>query len=212
LGPPRDELSGLAATLDHLLSRIAASRRHEQNFASDAAHQLRTPVTALRARAELALSTRGTAGAQARELALQSTIRGAIRLEETIKALLKVARKEPGTAGATVDAVNLVHSFEGVHLQVPARVPLAGGDPTIARQALAPLVENAHRHANSQVTLRVSCTAAHVTVAVHDDGPGLDAQLGERAFEPGVRGPREPDGGAGLGLAHGDSPAPAAVT
>ncbi len=48
LGPPRDELTGLAATLDHLLARIAASRRHEQRFAEDVAHELRTPLARIR--------------------------------------------------------------------------------------------------------------------------------------------------------------------
>src|SRR6185312_2617077 len=56
LGPPRDELTGLAATLDGLLARIAASRRHEQRFASEVAHELRTPLAVLRGRAELALA------------------------------------------------------------------------------------------------------------------------------------------------------------
>ena len=55
LGPSRDELTGLAATLDGLLSRIAASRRHEQRFADDVAHELRTPLATLRAQAELGL-------------------------------------------------------------------------------------------------------------------------------------------------------------
>ncbi len=55
LGPARDELSALAATLDGLLARIAASRRHEQRFAAEVAHELRTPIARMRARAELAL-------------------------------------------------------------------------------------------------------------------------------------------------------------
>jgi signal transduction histidine kinase len=59
LGPPRDELTGLAATLDGLLARIAASRRHEQRFASEVAHELRTPVAGLRGRVELALRAEG---------------------------------------------------------------------------------------------------------------------------------------------------------
>ena len=46
LGPARDELTSLAATLDGLLARIAASRRHEQRFAAEVAHELRTPLTA----------------------------------------------------------------------------------------------------------------------------------------------------------------------
>ena len=61
LGPPRDELTGLAATLDGLLDRIAASRRHEQRFASEMAHELRTPIAGMRGRAELALERRDDA-------------------------------------------------------------------------------------------------------------------------------------------------------
>ncbi len=70
LGPPRDELTGLAATLDGLLARIAASRRHEQRFASEVAHELRTPIAGLRGRAELALGADGPdADARARRRA-----------------------------------------------------------------------------------------------------------------------------------------------
>jgi hypothetical protein len=53
LGPANDEITALAATLDHLLARIAASRRHEQRFAAEIAHELRTPLAAMRGLAEL---------------------------------------------------------------------------------------------------------------------------------------------------------------
>ena len=56
LGSGDDELTGLGRTLDHLLERIASSRRHEQRFAGDVAHELRTPLAAIRGRAELALT------------------------------------------------------------------------------------------------------------------------------------------------------------
>src|SRR3954469_1297542 len=65
LGPPSDELTGLAATLDCLLARIAASRRHEQRFASEVAHELRTPLAGLRGRAELALEAGAPDGHEA---------------------------------------------------------------------------------------------------------------------------------------------------
>ena len=71
----------------------------------------------------------------------------------------------------------------------------------MVRRALAPLLENAHRHAASRVELVLSASGGRVRVAVRDDGPGVPAALGERAFDPGVRGDGENDGGAGLGLA-----------
>lgn len=70
LGPARDELTGLGAVLDGLLSRITASRRHEQRFAADVAHELRTPIAAIRGRAELALmAPPGAAGEREEALA-----------------------------------------------------------------------------------------------------------------------------------------------
>ena len=80
LGPPRDELTALAATLDGLLARIAASRRHEQRFASEMAHELRTPLAALRGRAELALAAAGPTAGE-RERALQAIVAQAKRLQ-----------------------------------------------------------------------------------------------------------------------------------
>lgn len=58
--PPRDEIGGLATTLDRLLDRIAASRRHERRFAADVAHELRTPWQRSR-RASISQSTGGPA-------------------------------------------------------------------------------------------------------------------------------------------------------
>ena len=57
LGAPRDELTALAATLDGLLGRLAAALRHEQRFSAEMAHELRTPLSGVRAEAELALRT-----------------------------------------------------------------------------------------------------------------------------------------------------------
>src|ERR1700749_1589531 len=55
LGPPRDELTALAATLDGLLGRIDAALRHEQRFSAEMEHELRTPLSLVRGEAELAL-------------------------------------------------------------------------------------------------------------------------------------------------------------
>lgn len=200
LGPPRDELTGLAATLDRLLARIAASRRHEQRFASEVAHELRTPIAALRARAELALGARGPDQDAEHEAALRAVVDDTRRLSAAIDALVAVARRElDGSAGA-VDLAAIAGEIPGVHVQADGPVPPAEGDPDVVRRALAPLVENARRHAREHVLLDLSADGRHVRLAVRDDGPGLDPALGDRAFEPGVRGDAAPGDGAGLGL------------
>jgi signal transduction histidine kinase len=201
LGPPRDELTGLAATLDGLLARIAASRRHEQRFAAEMAHELRTPLAALRLQAELALNSTRPDTAAEREAALETVVAQATRLGDTIDALLAVARREIDPAEGSVDLAEIAGELDGLEVHAPAHgVPLAEGDPDVVLRALMPLVENARRHARHTVRLELSSDAGRVRLAVRDDGPGLDPALGERAFEPGVRGENGPNGGGGLGL------------
>jgi signal transduction histidine kinase len=201
LGPPRDELTGLAATLNHLLARIAASRRHEQRFASEMAHELRTPLAGLRARAELALGARGPGAGAEREAALRVVLQRADKLDRTISALLALARQELDPTGEAVDVAAVAREFPDVEVVVAPGLPRAEGEPDIVHRALAPLVDNARRHARSHVRIELSAAAGQVRAAVRDDGPGLDPQLGERAFDPGARGDDDNGGSAGLGLA-----------
>jgi signal transduction histidine kinase len=200
LGPARDELTGLAATLDGLLARIAASRRHEQRFASEVAHELRTPIAALRGRAELALAATGDEAAHEREVALRAVVDDAIRVDRAIDALMAVARRELDPSAGSVDLTALVADIDGVEVRVDGTLPAAEGEPEVVRRALAPLIENARRYAREQVVLELSSGAGRVRIAVRDDGPGLEAALAERAFDPGTRGPGDSGNGAGLGL------------
>jgi signal transduction histidine kinase len=201
LGPPTDELSGLAATLDRLLARIAASRRHEQRFASDVAHELRTPVTALQARTELALGAKGKGAEAERKAALRAVADDTKRLEATIDSLLAVARSEIDASSGSVSLLEIAREIADVEVSAPENLPEAEGDPEIARRALAPLVENAQRHARKSVRLELSASHGVVRVEVHDDGPGVDPGMATRIFEPGVRGDDASQDGAGLGLA-----------
>jgi signal transduction histidine kinase len=202
LGPARDELTGLAATLDVLLARIAGSRRHEQRFASEVAHELRTPLAGLRLRAELALRADGPGADAERKDALGGIVEHTERVERAIDALLAVARQEIDPASGTVDLAAIARELDGVTVTAPANLPVAEGDPDVVRRALGPLVDNAKRHASRQVAAELSSAHGMVRLAIRDDGPGLDESIGERAFDPGVRGPDEADdGGAGLGLA-----------
>ena len=200
LGPSRDELTGLAATLDGLLSRIAASRRHEQRFASEVAHELRTPIAGLRGRAELALEANGPGAGDEREQALRAVVADTARLDKAIGTLMAVARRELDPSAGSVDLAAIASEIDDVAVEIRGPVPAAEGEADVVRRALAPLVDNARRHARTGVVLEVSDQNGNVQVAVRDDGPGLDPTLGERAFDPGVRGNGEPGDGAGLGL------------
>jgi signal transduction histidine kinase len=201
LGPPRDELTGLATTLDGLLDRIAASRRHEQRFAGEMAHELRTPIAGLRGRAELALGATGPDATAEKDAALHAVVAQSARLTHTVDTLLAVARRELDPTEGAVDLVALAREVEQVEVLQPAgNLPLAEGEPDVLRRALAPLVANGQRHAREQVTLELSASDGRVRITVRDDGLGLDPELGERAFDPGVRGPDETSPGAGLGL------------
>jgi signal transduction histidine kinase len=201
LGPPRDELTGLATTLDGLLDRIAASRRHEQRFAAEMAHELRTPIAGLRGRAELALDATGPDAPAEKDAALHAVVAQSARLTHTVDTLLAVARRELDPTEGAVDLVALAREVEQVEVLEPADgLPLAEGEPDVLRRALAPLVANAQRHARERVTLELSAGEGRVRITVRDDGPGVDPGLGERAFDPGVRGREETSAGAGLGL------------
>jgi signal transduction histidine kinase len=197
LGPARDELTGLAATLDNLLGRIAASRRHEQRFASEVAHELRTPLARMRGRAELAL---GSPDGGERE-ALHGVVEQTELLDRSIDALMAVARAELDPSQGRVDLAALVGELDDVAVSVAGPLPQAEGDPEVVRRALAPVVDNARRHARSAVRVELSAGEGRVRAAVRDDGPGPGPGDPERLFEPGARGEGAAAGGAGLGLA-----------
>jgi signal transduction histidine kinase len=199
MGRPRDEITGLAATLDRMLGRIAASRRHEQRFASEVAHELRTPIAGLRGRAELAMTATGPGADAERSEALESVIEQVDRVQEAVDTLLSVARREHDGQAGSVDVAAVVEAYEDVECAVPEDLPPAEGEEELVRRALTPLVENARRHAREHVRIEVSAVDDSVVIAVCDDGEGIEPAMADRLFEPGVR--SKDSHGAGLGLA-----------
>ncbi len=210
LGPPRDELTRLAATFDALLDRLAASLRHEQRFSAELSHELRTPLAKVVAEAELALR-RERSPAEYRE-ALGAVRAAAAQLERTLETLLLAARADAAlprgsgdaarAAARATEACVALASERGVqvHLEPPSTPLRVGVDVDLAERVLAPLVENACRHGRRRVRLGVAAEDGAVLFTVRDDGPGVPEEERERIFEPGVGG-GGPGGGAGLGLA-----------
>jgi two-component system OmpR family sensor kinase len=204
LGPPRDELTALAATLDDLLGRIDAALRREQRFSAEMAHELRTPLSGVRAEAELALQTRGLP-ASARQ-SLEAILAASDRMASAIETLLMTARtrgargsSDPGAAVRDVAAaLRPAATTSGVAITVrdPPRTLRVGADQEEVAQALAPLLDNAISHAASRVVVSTAAANGSIAIAVEDDGEGVPAGQHEAVFSPGM----SSRGGAGLGL------------
>jgi signal transduction histidine kinase len=212
LGRPRDELTLLAATLDGLLDRLAASLRREQRFSAELSHELRTPLSRVIAEAELALR-RPRADDEYRE-ALARIHRNAGEVARTVEALVAAARHEAGIARGTADAYAVAAGaadacaelagerkleVEVVRPVEPVRI---GVDYDLAERILQPIVENACRYGRQTVRLSIQRSGSAVVFAVDDDGPGVAESERERIFDPGIRGHASAgrEGGAGLGL------------
>lgn len=196
---------------------IGRSMDQMRRFMADAAHELRTPVTILRARAEVAL-------AQDREPArdaatLQTIEREAARLGAIAGDLLTLARADAGerpiarepfylddAAAAAVDTVQALAGTKGVTLDVGTfEEAKIAGDPALVRQLLLIVLDNAIKFTPSggRVRLDVATEDGRAAVVVTDTGIGIPASELPHVFERFYRGDparREADG-AGLGLA-----------
>jgi two-component system, OmpR family, sensor kinase len=211
LGPPRDELTHLAATLDQLLDRVAASLRHEQRFSAELSHELRSPLTSVIAEAQLAL--RHERSIAEHRHGYERLLESAQQMRRTIDTLVTAARVEAqgtrgagdaaGAARAAAHGYERVAAAHGVAITVtdpptPIRV---GVDPDVAERVLAPLIENACRYGRRHVTVSITRRDGAVVFEVVDDGEGVVDADRDRIFEPGrpENGHRRSDG-AGLGL------------
>ncbi|WP_447924790.1 ATP-binding protein [Georgenia muralis] len=193
----------LARTSDRLAGRLAAERQ----FAADASHQLRTPLTALSMRLEEieALSEQDEVREEA-HLALEQTE----RLTGVVEDLLRTSRS---AGGGTTEAVHLGDVFEQQREEwartfKKAKRELVFDDaaglavlatPGSLAQVLATLLENALRYGagTTRVVSRRTATGKGVFVDVSDEGPGVDDELAPDIFTKHVSG----GSGTGLGLA-----------
>jgi len=211
LGEPRDELTELAATLDELLDRLAASLRREQRFSAELSHELRTPLARVIAETELAL--RRDRDPEEYRATLGLIKRNAEQLTRTVDALVAAARFEAGSRRGTADAYEVAEDAAAacwglaeerglaVAVEQPERPVRVGVERDLAERILQPVLENACRYATSTVSVDIDRTGAAVRYAISDDGPGVGQDERDRIFEPGVRGAAANGDGSGLGLA-----------
>ena len=202
------ELRPVGLAVNRLFARVDEALQHERTLTADAAHELRTPLAALRAQAQVALRARDDGE---RGEALRALIGGVDRATRLVESVLALARLDARSidraalplvsldkvAADALRADRRVHSIR-VELDVPAVRVRA--DPDSLPIALRNLCENALRHASSRVRVEARVDHGEVTIAVRDDGPGMSADQQARAFDRFYRGGID-GGGAGLGLA-----------
>jgi signal transduction histidine kinase len=205
-----DEIRRLALTLNDMLARLERSSAQQRSFVADAAHELRSPLTAIRTQLEVARAHPAEADwGQVTADALTDVE----RLSRLVDDLLVLARVEESGARPPVGAVDLARVADDVVARMVSQVALrrTGADELIVRidadamaRIVANLVDNAVRHATTAVTVDVrDGPGGGAVVSVADDGPGIPASQREQVFERFARldDARSRDaGGTGLGL------------
>ena len=203
LGQPTDEIRALGQTLDTLLDKVATAIRAEQRLTSELAHELRSPLTAIQATAEL-MAMRTDLDQQLSE-DIADVLDGCRAMAATTTVLLEIARQQAsGDQSETTTGVRLGEAVRAQHPDPRLVVDLPPGlvvnaPMAVVLRTLAPVIDNALRLAR-QVTLdhAPGPDPASVTLRVHDDGPGVDPDLVGRLFEPGTT--DRVGAGSGLGL------------
>lgn len=193
------EVAPMLEALNGLLRRIGALLESERRFTADAAHELRTPIAAIRAQAQVALAA---ASDVERVGALQATLEGCDRAARLVDQLLTLARLESGAGPALVDldlamlARQVVAELAPLALAQQQDIELQAresctvrGDATLLAVMVRNLVDNAVRYGGPGAAVKVSVAAIEpdgACLTVEDSGPGMApadrARLGERFF------------------------------
>ena len=210
------EVRPLVRAMNDLLSRLSAGLAAQQRFIADAAHQLRTPVAALKTQTELAVRQVQDGEAKATLQQLHAAADHAARL---VNQLLTLARAEPGshrslmreriklaalareTAGEWVPrALNRSIDLGFDDTSVDAEI---SADPFLIRELMNNLIDNALNYtpAEGRVTVRVLKNNVSVILEVEDEGCGIPEEERERVFERFYRSAGGSPEGCGLGLA-----------
>ena len=212
IGRQQDEVARLARTLNNMLDRISSSVNQLRTLTDSVAHDLKSPITSVRASLEIALSSEDRD--QSAELVAKA-IDHLDRLSEAITTSLDVAEADGGALRLrreNVDLAELIHRVAGLyapafvdrHQRLTVLAPDPAGvavDVSLCTRMLSNLMENELRYAGPGAVVSFALTTRDglASIAVEDDGPGFAPDLLPRVLQRFVKG-RDSDG-HGLGLA-----------
>jgi two-component system OmpR family sensor kinase/two-component system sensor histidine kinase QseC len=208
------EITPLVDALNGLLARLGAALQAQRAFVADAAHELRSPLTALKLQLDL---VRRAPDDSARDDALRELAAGMDRVHHLLEQLLALARAEPGGAEAKVGEGDLAEvarqaaadtvplaSSRGIDLELDAPQPVAvQGDLAALRILARNLIDNAVRYAGNagRVRAAVFADAGQAVLRIDDSGPGIPPEERGRVFDRFYRRESGDPTGSGLGLA-----------
>ena len=213
------EIQDFVQAINRLLARVAESVEAQRRFVADAAHELRSPLTALSLQAERLDAAEMPETARSRLLTLRQGIE---RNRHLLEQLLGMARAQADAAASSPDSLApyppllLIRVFrrvlEDLMPQAEARQIDLGVDGEVQGQVqtaehdllivLRNLVDNAIRHApvGGQVSLRAHTGDTGLVLEIEDNGPGIPPAERERVLDAFYRVPGSETGGSGLGL------------
>ena len=208
----QDEIARLARTMNEMLDRLEDSTRRQERFVADASHELRSPLTRMRAELEVDLAHPERSDAAATE---RSVLDETVGLQRLVDDLLQLARSDAVDAPTTREPVDLddlvLRQVRRLRADGRVEVDIAGvsaaqvdGDGEQLNRALRNVADNAARHARGLVTFTLTEADHTAVLTVADDGPGIPPDQRERVFERFARvdaARTAGDGGTGLGLA-----------
>ncbi|WP_411128144.1 ATP-binding protein [Streptomyces sp. x-19] len=210
--PAKDEIQRLAATTNETLDRLEHSTEQQRRFVADAAHELRSPLTALQTRLEISLARpERTDWPRTASESLAAT-RRLHALTEDLLFLTRPTAQQPapaladlaGTARELTDELRLRHPYGPYFTTcLPETAPVRG-NPLQLHRLLRNLLDNAARHARTTVTVTVDQTGGTTRLWVFNDGSSIPPEDRERVFQRFTRLDEARDrdaGGSGLGLA-----------
>lgn len=205
------ELLPLMMALNRLFERIARSLESERRFTADAAHELRTPIAAIRAQAQVAMAESDSA---TRKRALQNTLDGCDRATRLVEQLLTLARLE-AAPGIDMDSVDVAQLCQRVVAELAPRAvskrQTIAFEPTVWMQIsgnrvllevlVRNLIDNAIRYSPSGATVavRLQRIDSRPCLLIEDSGPGLAEAERERLGERFFRLAGNQESGSGLG-------------